>query len=321
MNKEESINYLNELGENKTPCFFIIDYAMKETLIWKTKEIPNTVLISFPSFTNCKKISIKNSITIDKNPFDYNSYKTAFDNVQKHLLRGNSFLVNLTAESSITTNASINEMYHASKAPYTLAFKDDFIVFSPEPFIIIKKTKIQTFPMKGTINADLPKAKETILTNKKEMAEHATIVDLLRNDLSIVANNVQVSNYRYIDTIKSKTDNLLHVSSCIEGEIKPDLQNKLGTIIFSMLPAGSICGAPKHKTLSIIEEVESHIRGYYTGIMGYFDGENLESSVMIRFIQKKENNLYYKSGGGITIQSNIDDEYNELIQKIYVPTH
>ena len=321
MNKEETINYLNELGENKTPCFFIIDYAMKESFVWKINEIPNTVLISFPSFTNCIKKPIKNSITIDKKPFDYISYKTAFEKVQKHLLRGNSFLVNLTAESSITTNATINDLYHESKAPFTLAFKDDFIVFSPEPFIAIKKTKIQTFPMKGTINADIPKAKETILSNKKEMAEHATIVDLLRNDLSIVAKDVHVSNYRYIDIIKSKTDNLLQVSSCIEGNIKPELQKKIGTIIYSMLPAGSICGAPKHKTLSIIEEVESHARDYYTGIMGYFDGENLESSVMIRFIQKRGNTLYYKSGGGITIQSNIDEEYNELIQKIYVPTH
>ena len=86
-----------------------------------------------------------------------------------------------------------------------------------------------------------------------------------------------------------------------------------------MLPAGSICGAPKEKTVAIIQEVEQEERGYYTGIFGYFDGENLDSAVNIRYLEKKEGQLRYRSGGGITFLSDLESEYNELIEKIYVP--
>ena len=90
-------------------------------------------------------------------------------------------------------------------------------------------------------------------------------------------------------------------------------------LLLSMLPAGSICGAPKAKTVSIIQEVEQDPRGYYTGIFGYFDGEELDSAVNIRFIEEKNSQLLYRSGGGITFLSDMESEYNELIEKIYVP--
>jgi para-aminobenzoate synthetase component 1 len=86
-----------------------------------------------------------------------------------------------------------------------------------------------------------------------------------------------------------------------------------------MLPAGSICGAPKAKTVSIIQEVEQGPRGYYTGIFGYFNGETLDSGVNIRYIEKNDGRLLYRSGGGITFLSNQESEYKELIEKIYVP--
>ena len=90
-------------------------------------------------------------------------------------------------------------------------------------------------------------------------------------------------------------------------------------ILLGMLPAGSICGAPKAKTVSIIQEVEQGPRGYYTGIFGYFDGENLDSAVNIRYLEKKDGQLLYRSGGGITFLSDLESEYKELIEKIYVP--
>ena len=87
-----------------------------------------------------------------------------------------------------------------------------------------------------------------------------------------------------------------------------------------MLPAGSISGAPKPKTLEIIRSVEADFRGYYTGVYGYFDGQNLDSAVAIRFLEKQENKFFYRSGGGVTSQSNCSEEYQELLDKIYVPT-
>ena len=85
------------------------------------------------------------------------------------------------------------------------------------------------------------------------------------------------------------------------------------------MPAGSVTGAPKQKTLEIINHVEGLPRGYYTGIFGCFDGENLESAVMIRFIEQRDGQLWFRSGGGITCNSLAELEYQELIDKVYVP--
>lgn len=87
-----------------------------------------------------------------------------------------------------------------------------------------------------------------------------------------------------------------------------------------LLPAGSITGAPKLKTTALIKEVEQNPRGYYTGVFGLFDGRKLESAVNIRFIEKQDQFYYYRSGGGITHLSTLEDEYEELFKKIYIPT-
>ena len=174
--------------------------------------------------------------------------------------------------------------------------------------------------MKGTISSLVINAEETILGNPKEIAEHATIVDLIRNGLSSYAKQVRVNRFRYVDQISSNDSNLLQVSSEIEGTLNENWQGNLGNLIWDMLPAGSISGAPKPKTLEIIRSVEADSRGYYTGVYGYFDGQNLDSAVAIRFLEKQENNFFYRSGGGVTSQSSCKEEYQELLDKIYVPT-
>ena len=85
------------------------------------------------------------------------------------------------------------------------------------------------------------------------------------------------------------------------------------------MPAGSISGAPKQKTLEIIEEAEKIERGYFTGIFGIFDGKELDGGVMIRYIEQHGDVLQFRSGGGITGHSNMEDEYQEMIDKVYVP--
>lgn len=318
----EAQAYCNELSEKKQAFVFIVDYAVKQAHVWRIADIPHDVLFSFPQFSNVtERVPSKHILIHSLFPISKAAYIKSFERVQSHIQQGNSFLVNLTAQTKIETDVSLLDIFHSAYAPYKLLYKNDFVVFSPEPFMSIQKKRIQTFPMKGTIDARIPYAKDKILNNKKEQAEHATIVDLMRNDLSFVAQNVHVHRYRYVEQINSQSHSLLQVSSCITGELKPHVQNKLGDIIFSMLPAGSISGAPKLKTCEIISEVETHTRGFYTGVMGYFDGENLESAVMIRFIEQKNGSLYYKSGGGITCQSSVDNEYLELIQKIYVPIY
>ena len=100
-----------------------------------------------------------------------------------------------------------------------------------------------------------------------------------------------------------------------------DYASRLGEIVFTLLPAGSITGAPKEKTKEIIAQAETYDRGFYTGITGYFDGVNLDSAVMIRFIEQSDNQLFFKSGGGITCKSCAENEYNEMKQKVYVPIY
>jgi len=174
--------------------------------------------------------------------------------------------------------------------------------------------------MKGTIDANSPNAEKVLLGNPKELWEHNTIVDLIRNDISQFAGNVKVNKFRYINRIQNKTKDLLQVSSEIEGRLPANWKNQLGEIIWDLLPAGSISGAPKAKTIDIIQSVEARERGYYTGVYGYFDGENLDSAVAIRYIEQQDNDFYYWSGGGITAYSSFEDEYQELKDKIYVPT-
>jgi para-aminobenzoate synthetase component 1 len=197
--------------------------------------------------------------------------------------------------------------------------KDRFLVFSPETFIRIRDNRIYSYPMKGTIDASLPNAQMRILADKKEMAEHVTIVDLIRNDLSMVADHVRVERFRYIESIYTRGKELLQVSSEISGKLLPRFHSDPAGCLISLLPAGSISGAPKAKTVDVIRDTEGEKRGYYTGICGSFDGTTLDSGVMIRYIEQEGDKLFYRSGGGLTTQSNVISEYQEVQDKIYVP--
>jgi para-aminobenzoate synthetase component 1 len=173
--------------------------------------------------------------------------------------------------------------------------------------------------MKGTADASVPSAKRKLLEDEKEIYEHNTVVDLLRNDISYASINVEVKRYRYIDEIETGKGRLLQVSSEISGDLDSRwYDNPAGTLL-KMLPAGSVSGAQKKRTLQIIKEVEGTARGFYTGIFGVFDGEKLATSVNIRYIERRNGRFFYRSGGGITAFSNPEKEYAEYIKKIYLP--
>ena len=112
---------------------------------------------------------------------------------------------------------------------------------------------------------------------------------------------------------------ILQTSSEISGQLPDGWQNELGTLLFKLLPAGSISGAPKAATQKLIRQAEGLPRGYYSGVFGYFDGQPLDSDVLIRFIEKVDNRYYFRSGGGITVNSQAKEEYQEILEKIYLP--
>ena len=109
------------------------------------------------------------------------------------------------------------------------------------------------------------------------------------------------------------------MSSEIEGLLPNDYMSRMGDILFSLLPAGSITGSPKIKAKDYIHLAEVEPRGYYCGIAGYFDGQKLDTAVLIRFIEIKDSNMYYRSGGGLTSHSICEKEYQEVLNKIYLP--
>ena len=173
--------------------------------------------------------------------------------------------------------------------------------------------------MKGTINADQPDAEAIIMNDVKEAEEHQSVVQLISDDLSQVAEKVWVERYRYTDLLHTNRGNIIQTSSEVRGKLPEDWHTKVGNILFSQLPAGSITGAPKAKTVEVIAEAENYDRGFYTGVMGWCDGNQLDSSVMIRFIDQEEGKLYFKAGGGVTARSQWEKEYKEVQQKTYVP--
>ena len=329
-----------------------------------------------------KKETLKEEIsetTWQIEPPLYEDYERSFNIVKCNIMAGNSYLTNLTCRVLVSCNLSLEEIFHRAKGKYKLLLRrkrtqaeekdhlkeeaqnkahlkeenieenlTPFVCFSPETFVRIKGGRIYSYPMKGTLDASLPNAEKQLMEDRKEAAEHATIVDLIRNDLSRVAENVRVDKYRYIDVLHTNKGDILQTSSEISGRLPEDYPHHLGEILDAQLPAGSITGAPKDKTMQIIQEAEGYDRGFYTGIMGIYDQGELNSAVMIRFIEeetspvdfetdgeknfkakegkasegkepKANRKLYFKAGGGITSKSDCRKEYEEVIQKIYLP--
>lgn len=312
---------MNHFGKLGKPFIFILDFELVKPIVIPLHEIdPTKVLYKVQGIKNYSLHGQKaKPLQFDFSPIEKNFFYTCFDEVLYQINKGNSYLLNLTFPGKLDCNYTLKELFEVAQAKYKLYFNDEFIFFSPETFVVIQDNTIRTFPMKGTIDAAEPNAAQKILADEKETAEHYTIVDLLRNDLSTVATNVRVEKFRYIDKIKTSSKTLLQVSSEIVGDLFNDYPQYLGDIFKVLLPAGSISGAPKKKTIEIIQNVETDLRGYYTGVFGLFDGKNVDSAVMIRYIEKRNDQLFYRSGVGITSKSNCAAEYQELIDKAYVP--
>jgi para-aminobenzoate synthetase component 1 len=318
--KAELIGQLNEWGKQKVPFVFLFDFALKNPIIFPLNNPLKEVFWNIPDFSNSvessEKYELKNWKTT---PVSFEKFKIGFNQVMWHIHNGDTYLLNYTQPTQVDTNLSLKEIFQICSAPYKIYLKDKFVCFSPESFVKIRDGKIYSYPMKGTIDAGIENAEQIILTDSKEIAEHNTIVDLIRNDLSLVAENVVVEKFRYLSHIQTNNKNLWQVSSEISGELPKNYAENIGDILFALLPAGSVSGAPKKKTLEIIAKTENYDRGYYTGVFGIFDGENLDSCVLIRYIENQNGQLVYKSGGGITFMSEAEKEYDEMLKKVYVP--
>jgi para-aminobenzoate synthetase component 1 len=315
----EGFSKMNRLGASRTPFLFIISYDKSKIFVQPLEKLDSDIFYKLETWRNYPVKKRERNFTFSFSPVDFQTYQKSLEGVLEQIRSGNTYLLNLTFATPIQTDLSLREIFTYARAKFKLYFKGEFICFSPERFVEIGGNTITTYPMKGTIDANLPHAKENILSNEKEMAEHIMIVDLMRNDLGIIGTDVKVERFRYVDRIKAGRKELLQVSSKISATLSSDWHEQIGTLMEKITPAGSITGTPKKKTMEIISEVENYKRGFYTGIFGIYDGTNLRSAVMIRFIEEQNGQLLYKSGGGITIDSDAKSEYRELIDKIYLP--
>lgn len=301
---------------------FVVNYEMNNIILCPADECDlNGIFFSIHGETNASlNLEIKAEI---KNIFPpaYTEYNLAFEKVMKNIVSGNSYLANLTFRSEIETQNSLDDIFMSSSAPYKLLIRDKFTVFSPEIFVKINGKEIKTFPMKGTISSDCPGSLEKLINDEKEQAEHLTVVDLLRNDLGMICENIRVERYRYSEKISFNGGGIFQTSSEIKGILRDEYYNDFGNLLLQLLPAGSVTGAPKKETIAILEDAENYDRGFYTGVFGICEGDYLDSCVMIRFIEKEKDKLFFKSGGGITVYSNPEKEYEELIRKISIPVH
>ena len=317
----EFASALNTLGKQREPFFFVVNYTQDTFIVKPLKEMDEDILYTLDSLSNApsQTFTCKSAI-VSREFIAHETYYQKMNEVIEHIKAGNVYLLNLTFPTKVKIQGNLEDAFYAANAPFKCYIKDWFVCFSPERFVKIEGNTISTYPMKGTIDAGLPDALALILADEKEMAEHVMAVDLLRNDLSMVAKEVRVKAFRYVEKIKAGDNELLQVSSHIEGKVGDDWHDSLGDIIAKMLPAGSITGTPKKKSVEIIHEIEGYKRDFFSGVFGVYDGKRLDSAVMIRFLEKAEEGYVFKSGGGITLLSDPKKEYDEMCAKVYIPS-
>ncbi len=315
---------MNRLGRERTPFLWCASYELDKCFIIGNPSKQTEVLWQIGNLGNASSADTPVHDRTDRTmritgAIERKTYSGMFGIIMEGLRRGDSFLANLTAATRVECGCSFRNLFLSSSAPFRLLIEDEFVCFSPEPFVRIKGRRISTFPMKGTADASCPDAEKRLLADYKELCEHHTIVDLMRNDLNSVSEEVRVDRFRYVEEIETSRGRILQTSSEISGMIPEEKTGLFGDIILPLLPAGSITGAPKPSTIGLIARAERTRRGWYTGVFGYFDGHIMQTAVMIRCLQKQaDGSICFHSGGGITVNSSEEEEYAALMAKVYL---
>lgn len=266
---------------------------------------------------NIESIKLKSNFTKEE-------FKNAVKKVQNYIKQGDIYQANLTQRFSGKTNLSSYELYRdlrrISPAPFGayLNFEGyNILSNSPERFIKCINNKIETRPIKGTRPRGINKEEdlrlqEELKNSEKDRAELLMIVDLERNDIGRISKigSVKVPELFVIEPYA----NVNHLVATVVGEIEDN--KDCIDVIKATFPGGSITGAPKIRAMEIIDELEPTQRNVYTGSIGYigFNGD-MDLNIAIRTIVKEDDNVYFQVGGGMTWDSNPDDEYQETLDK------
>ena len=256
--------------------------------------------------------------------FTRKEFEDSVEKVRQYIKSGDIYQANLTQRFSGKTTLSSYELYRDlrrfSPAPFGAYLNfDDFNILSnsPERFIKCVDKKLETRPIKGTRprgknkEEDL-KLQDELRNSEKDRAELLMIVDLERNDIGRISKigSVKVPELFVIEPYA----NVNHLVATVVGELDDD--KDAVDVIKATFPGGSITGAPKIRSMEIIDELEPTQRNVYTGSIGYigFNGD-MDLNIAIRTIVKKEDEVYFQVGGGMTWGSNPEEEYQETLDK------
>lgn len=271
---------------------------------------------------NNKNYKINNEFSAD---MSQESYSTAFTQIQSALKQGRCYQVNLTQSFHTHYTGDTWEMYktvsHTNPVPFSAFLRNEqceILCFSPERFMLYDQGKLLTSPIKGTIKRSDDPAKDTALKEQladcpKNRAENVMIVDLSRNDLGKIAKTgtVKVETLCGVQSYKAVHHLVSDISAeCVDG---------VGPLeaFLACFPGGSITGAPKLESMQMINEQERYGRGVYCGSIGYFSRHGrFDTNIAIRTLTAKSGILHLAAGGGIVIDSQADDEYQECFTKI-----
>lgn len=256
--------------------------------------------------------------------FNKETFCEMVEKAKRYIKEGDIFQVVLSNRFEADYEGDLLNVYRTLRtinpSPYMFYFGSNDLEIagaSPETLVKLDKNKLYTFPLAGTRKRGKTKDEDIklekdLLSDEKELAEHNMLVDLGRNDIGRISKfgSVKVEEYMTIE----RFSHVMHIGSTVTGEIRED-KGQLDAI-GSILPAGTLSGAPKIRACEIINELENNKRGIYGGAIGYLDFTgNLDTCIAIRIAYKKNNKVFVRVGAGIVYDSIGEKEYIECLNK------
>ena len=256
--------------------------------------------------------------------FSREKYCEMVEKAKNYIYEGDIFQVVLSNRIEADISGSLFDTYRVLRttnpSPYMFYFSSNDIEIagaSPETLVKLTDDKLYTFPLAGTRprgkteEEDLELEKE-LLSDEKELAEHNMLVDLGRNDIGRISKIGSVSVDKYLSI--GRFSHVMHIGSTVSGQLRSDLDSL--SAIDSILPAGTLSGAPKIRACEIINELEDNKRGIYGGAIGYVDlSGNIDTCISIRIAFARNNKVFIRSGAGIVADSVPDKEFDECLNK------
>ena len=304
----------------------IVDHLKKQSWLIASEQDDSQSLLN--QFSSISAVANEEDFLVLEKPrsnMEKKAYQQAFEKIKYYLREGDTYQVNLAQRfcSPCSGNpwVAYKTLRKINSAPFSayLNFPDvQILSSSPERFLKVTDGQVETKPIKGTRprhhgQEEADKNQITALSkSKKDRAENVMIVDLLRNDISknCKAGSVKVPKLFDVESYATVHHLVSTVTGCLsEGQHALDL-------LRNCFPGGSITGAPKIRSMEIIEELEPNRRGIYCGSIGYigFDG-NMDTNIAIRTLVHSDNSIRFWAGGGIVNDSVMEDEYQESFDK------